>query len=220
MSNSQEFATQGRTMPTDNWLKIGYLLSIRDEKGAAKIIDFRLGNAAHMQQRALLLYMDSFTDKKLLFDLILSVYTNDGYDFPKKIIRKAKQLARDIPENERLHGLPGNERFVRVWRGTTVKDPNAASLLRTSISWTTDKTVAIFFANRCGGVVWEGIIDRKKIIAFCQDRNESEVLQHMNVRDAHMIDISADEWEQALEERRKSHEASLERLRMRCKQSN
>ena len=79
MSNSQEFATQGRTMPTDNWLKIGYLLSIGDEKGVAKIIDFRLGNAAHMQQRALLLYMDSFTDKKLLFDLILSVYTNDGY---------------------------------------------------------------------------------------------------------------------------------------------
>ena len=220
MSNSQEFITNDRTMPTDNWLKIGYLLSIGDEKGAAKIIDFRLGNAGHMQQRALLLYMDSFKDKKLLFDLILSVYINDGYDFPKKIIRKAKQLAKDIPEDKRLHGLQSNERFIRVWRGTTVKDPEAASLMRTSISWTTDKAVAIFFANRCGGVVWEGIIDRKKIIAFCQDRNESEVLQHMSVRDAHIIDIPAEEWEQALEERRKAHEASLERLRMLCKQSN
>ena len=186
----------------------------------SKIIDYRLGNASHMQQRALLLYMDSFTDKKLLFDLILSVYTNDGYDFPKKIIRKAKQLARDIPENERLYGLPSKERFIRVWRGTTIKDPEAASLLRTSISWTTDKSVAVFFANRCGGVVWEGIIDRKKIIAFCQDRNESEVLQHMNIRDAHIIDISAEEWAQALEERRRSHEASVERLRMLYKQSN
>ena len=69
-------------------------------------------------------------------------------------------------------------------------------------------------------LLWEGFIDRKKIIAFCQDRNESEVLQHMNVRDAHIIDIPAEEWEQALEERRKAHEASLERLRMLYKQSN
>ena len=220
MSNSVEFIKHDRTMPTDNWYKISYFLSVGDEKEAAKIIDYRLGNASHMQQRALLLYMDSFTDKKLLFDLILSVYTNDGYDFPKKIIQKAKQLARDIPENERLYGLPSKERFIRVWRGTTIKDPEAASLLRTSISWTTDKSVAVFFANRCGGVVWEGIIDRKKIIAFCQDRNESEVLQHMNIRDAHIIDISAEEWARALEERRRSHEASVERLRMLYKQSN
>lgn len=220
MSNSVEFIKHDRTMPTDNWYKISYFLFVGDEKEAAKIIDYRLGNAGHMQQRALLLYMDSFTDKKLLFDLILSVYTNDGYDFPKKIIQKAKQLARDIPENERLYGLPSKERFIRVWRGTTIKDPEAASLLRTSISWTTDKSVAVFFANRCGGVVWEGIIDRKKIIAFCQDRNESEVLQHMNIRDAHIIDISAEEWAQALEERRRSHEASVERLRMLYKQSN
>ena len=220
MDKRQDIIEKSRTMPTDNWYKVGYLLSIGDEKGAAKIIDYRLGNASHMQQRALLLYMDSFTDKKLLFDLILSVYTNDGYDFPKKIIQKAKQLARDIPENERLYGLPSKERFIRVWRGTTIKDPESASLLRTSISWTTDKSVAVFFANRCGGVVWEGIIDRKKIIAFCQDRNESEVLQHMNIRDAHIIDISAEEWAQALEERRRSHEASVERLRMLFKQSN
>ena len=37
MSNSQEFIINDRTMPTDNWLKIGYLLSIGDEKGAASI---------------------------------------------------------------------------------------------------------------------------------------------------------------------------------------
>ena len=152
--------------------------------------------------------------------MILSVYTNDGYDFPKKIIRKAKQLARDIPENERLYGLPSKERFIRVWRGTTVKDPEAASLLRTSISWTTDKAVAIFFANRCGGVVWEGIIDRKKIIAFCQDRNESEVLQHMNVRDIHMIDISTEEKEHALLEHKRSYEATLERIRVLCSKNH
>ncbi len=216
MSNSVEFIKHDRTMPTDNWYKISYFLSVGDEKEAAKIIDYRLGNAGHMQQRALLLYMDSFTDKKLLFDLILSVYTNDGYDFPKKIIRKAKQLARDIPENERLYGLPSKERFIRVWRGTTVKKPDAVSLLRTSLSWTTDKSVAIFFASRCGGVVWEGIIDRKKIIAFCQDRNESEVLQHMNVRDVHMIEISTEEKEQALLEHKRSYEATLERIRMQC----
>ena len=34
------------------------------------------------------------------------------------------------------------------------------------------------------------------------------------------ITISAEEWERALEERRKSHEASLERLGMLYKQSN
>lgn len=157
MDKRQDIIKKSRTMPTDNWYKVGYLLSIGNEKGAAKIIDHRLGNAGHMQQRALLLYMDSFTDRKLLFDLILSVYTNDGYDFPKKIIRKLKQLAKEIPENKRLHGLQSDERFIRVRRGTTIKDPEAVSLLRTSISWTTDKSVAVFFANRCGGVVWEGM---------------------------------------------------------------
>ena len=96
MDKRQDIIEKSRTMPTDNWYKVGYLLSIGDEKGAAKIIDHRLGNAGHMQQRALWLYMDSFTDRKLLFDLILSVYTNDGYDFPKKIIRKLKQLAKEI----------------------------------------------------------------------------------------------------------------------------
>lgn len=60
-------------MPTDNWFQVGYLLSIGVEKGAAKIIDSLLGNAGQMQQRFLLLYMDSFTDKNLLFDLLLNV---------------------------------------------------------------------------------------------------------------------------------------------------
>ena len=101
-----------------------------------------------------------------------------------------------------------------------VKDPGDSSLLCTSISWTTDTAVAIVFANRFGGVLWEAIIDRKKNIAFGQARNESEVLQHMNVRDAHIIDISADEWELTLEERRHSYEASSERGRMGTKQSN
>lgn len=220
MSNSVEFIKHDRTMPTDNWYKISYFLSVGDEKEAAKIIDFRLGNAGHMQQRGLLFYMNSFTDKELLFDLILSVYTNDGYNFPKKIILKAKQLAKEVPEDKRLKGLPGNERFIRVWRGTSVKDPAATSLLHTSISWTTNKAVAIFFANRCNGVVWEGIIDRKKIIAFCQDRNESEVLQHMNVRDVHMIDISTEEKEQALLEHKRSYEATLERIKMLCSKNH
>ena len=62
MDKRQDIIEKSRTIPTDNWYKVGYLLSIGDEKGAAKIIDHRLGNAGHMQQRALLLYMDSFTD--------------------------------------------------------------------------------------------------------------------------------------------------------------
>ena len=62
MDKRQDIIEKSRTIPTDNWYKVGYILSIGDEKGAAKIIDHRLGNAGHMQQRALLLYMDSFTD--------------------------------------------------------------------------------------------------------------------------------------------------------------
>lgn len=185
--------------------QIDELLAAGKEKEAAEIIDLYFGNSGHSQQIALLIHADSFRDERILFDLIVSVYTNDGYDFPKRLIQKAKKLSKGIPEEHRLKGLPeGNP--VTVWRGSSVRLPDCGSYLRSSISWTTDKTCAIWFANRIGllsptglkGKVWQATIERDKIIAFTQSRSESEVLQHMNVQNITMLDIQDDEWENAL----------------------
>lgn len=84
------------------------LLSNGDERGAADVIDLA-GNWMHEQQRLLLQYADRFTDPEILFDLIISVYTNDGYNFPKQLIQRAKRLARQIPADHRLQGLPAGD---------------------------------------------------------------------------------------------------------------
>ena len=73
MSNSQEFIINDRTMPTDNWLKIGYLLSIGDEKGAASITKI----------------VDSFEEMKQ--DLLFLLKENEEY--PGEFFRKFSPLA-------------------------------------------------------------------------------------------------------------------------------
>ena len=90
---------------------------------------------------------------------------------------------------------------VTVWRGTSVTNPECCNHMRTAISWTTDRDVAIWFANRLGiigknrGAVWEATIERSKIIAFTNDRDESEVIQHMNIKNPRMLNIPPNEWE-------------------------
>jgi len=185
--------------------KIDAALNKGDLQGAA----YHIGTArnwGNFQQRLLLQYADRFTDPQALFDLIIEVYTSNGYDFPKKLILKAKQLSRQIPQEHRLNELPEGDP-VTIYRGCNVANPESGNFVRTAISWTTSKTQAIWFANRISnpntengkGVVWEGTIDRDKIIAFTQARHESEVIQHMNVKGQHIIDIPPDEWEAALQ---------------------
>lgn len=184
--------------------RIETALEGNDLETAAEIISFA-GSQAHRQQRLLLKYARAFSDPAMLFDLIIDVYTMDGYDFPKFLIQTAKRISRQIPPEHRLKGLPGGDP-VTIWRGTYDANPKHTKLLRTAVSWTTDKTMAVWFANRIEnpgtkngrGAVWEATISRSKIIAFTQERDESEVLQHMNVQNPHVLDISPEEWEAAL----------------------
>lgn len=80
--------------------------------------------------------------------------------------------------------------------------------------------MAIWFANRMNnpnspngkGMVWEGTIKRENIIAFTQARNESEVLQHMNVIAPHMLDVDPAEWDAALQEQERQREQQQREL--------
>lgn len=186
------------------------LLNNGEEQAAADLISSHFDNFSTFgiptAKTVLDIFCDSFKNPEILFNLITDVYTGDGYNFPKHVIQKAKRLAKEIPPEQRLKGLPDGE-ILTVWRGCNVANPDCGQFLRTCVSWTTDKTMAIWFANRISnpntkngkGSVWEATIERNKIIAFLQDRNESEVLQHMSVKSPHLLDISDEEWAAALE---------------------
>lgn len=168
-----------------------------DEDKASQIIQM-CGNDRHEAQVMLQRYYKMFKDPSIYFDLIQEVYIKDGYDFPKKPMIKAKGISKEIPESKRLKGLPeGNP--VTIWRGVQDK------VSKTDISWTADKRVAIWFANRYKMIgkpysVYEATIQREKIIAYTDELSEREVLQHMNVENIHKIDIPDDEWNLALSE--------------------
>jgi len=179
--------------------KIEDALNSKDYTTAAHYIDMA-DNWEHEQQALLLLYADRIEDPKILFHLIMEVYTNDGYNFPKKIIQKAKRIAKEIPQEERLSGLPAGD-VITIYRGASKIYPGDYMRLRTAISWTTNKACAVWFANRRNGVVWKGTIDRNKIIAYTNDRNEYEIIQHMNVKNPHICKIDPKEWKLLLNER-------------------
>ncbi len=63
---------------------------------------------------------------------------------------------------------------IRIYRGHTADNANG-------LSWTTDKDLAIWFANRFkedGPQVTEGMIDKKWVLAYFNRRNEHEIVAH------------------------------------------
>lgn len=179
------------------------LIADGNEQKAATLISLT-GNWGHESQKMLCAHAEYFTDPDTLFNLILDVYVNDGYDFPKKMILLAKRLAKQISPERRLKGLIDGDP-VTVYRGAWINTLDCATL-RTDISWTTDKNTAIWFANRMRGgklygyipmnpAVYEATIDRNKIIAYTNDRGEFEVLQHMGIKDTHVLNIPEEEWQ-------------------------
>lgn len=184
---------------------------------------FILGNGK--SQEALLENLDQFHDTRILFNLIMEVYTMDG-NLPRKVVMKAKQLAKDIPAEERLKGLPdGNT--ITVYRADEWRQPTFERLVKCAPSWTINKNIAIWFAYRRYKMfidegaepdsppraIWKGEIERDRIIAYLTDRGEYEVLQHRNVRNLEMLpDPTPEEVEEAFAEearRRKEREKQL-----------
>lgn len=198
------------------------LLKAGEEEAAAEIISLSYDNSSLFSatsKQALKRYFRDFKNQNILFDLIVSVYIKDGYNFPKSVIIKAKSIAKSIPEEKRLAGLPEGD-VITIWRGTYVANPKAEEYVRRSISWTTDKNTAIWFANRISnswtengkGALWEGTIDRNKIITFTQDRNESEVIQYNSVQNLRIIKYTDEDVAAALYEHEKSHEKQRHKI--------
>lgn len=179
--------------------KIAYLNELMNEgqeEDVAELINYHFTNAPLVKadmssQQALDLFYKRFHNKQTLFHLILSVYTRDGYFFPRRLIRKAKQLAPSISEEERLKDLPEGE-VVTVYRGSYTAQTNEAELKKEP-SWTTSRDTAIWFAYKVSrqqrdfgkeyppANVYCAEISRKDIIAYLTNRNESEVLQYNSV---------------------------------------
>ena len=166
---------------------------LEDEQKRAKFI-WLAGNSGGSKNK-LLLHMNDFHNDKLLYGLITSVYTGDGYGFPRSIIIKAKSIAKNIPEEERLTNLPAGDP-VTIYRADSASDLFFQRYPKAAPSWTINKNVAIWFAYRLvkGALdhgeepryrpltLWKATIPRNKIIAYLTERGEYEVLQHNNAQ--------------------------------------
>lgn len=96
---------------------------------------------------------------------------------------RAKSFAPAIDPVERFGDLPACD-IVTVYRAANTP----IDKVHNDISWTTNKNVAIWFGYRYSERatplrIYTGTIERDKIIAFINERNEFEVIQHGDVKD-------------------------------------
>lgn len=190
----------------------------KDEEALANKIRFMGNGGFYPSKAALKDNLHRFHNSKILFDLILSVYTNDGYGFPRSVIQKAKSIAKEIPQEERLKDLPAGDP-VTVYRADSWNSTHSLTPVKTAPSWTTNKNVAIWFAYRGRErghqplTLWKAEIPRDKIIAYLTDRSEFEVLQHNNVKNMEILPAPAEEEVAAAFEEHTQHcKESLEEL--------
>lgn len=197
-----------QTYTTKTMREVTRLLDEGREQEAADIIDLRFGNTGEYRSAFVLYcFYDKFKNPEILFNLIISVYINDGYKFPKSVMIRAKKIAPTIPEADRLKGLPEGDTLT-VYRATS--EP-ISSKAKNGLSWTTNKNVAIWFGYRnvevFGGAfrehatplhIYTGTISRKKIIAYTNDRREFEVIQHGSVKDISELHPTEEEVQEAM----------------------
>lgn len=155
----------------------------------------------------LYVFYDRFKDPAILYRCIIDTYTNDGYNFPRSVMIRAKKISPSIPEAERFEDLPEGDVFT-VYRAAS----SPINKVRNDLSWTINKDVAIWFANRQGYMfdgalkdtytplsVYTGTIERDKIIAYTNGRNEYEVIQHGSVKNIVELHPTTEEIEHAME---------------------
>ena len=183
---------------------IPLLTSGEEQEVADKVISYNFYNDDQITQEVLKYicnhYIDDFIDESIVYNMIIQCYLYNGYNFPKQIMLKAKQLSRFIPDNIRCTDLPKTKE-VTIYRATA----STAEQAKKEISWTINKDVGIWFAYRFHEAesmpdlhLYQGLIDYDKIIAYTNDRNEYEVIQHRNVRDIIEIFPTEEEIERAM----------------------
>lgn len=193
LAAAERYAEQNRKSLA---IQVGKLLEKGKENEAADMICFRFGNTGKWRSSDVLrCFYERFKDPYILYRCIISVYVDDGYNFPKRIMLKAKKIAPSIPEVERFGDLPDGDK-ITVYRATAAP----ASKAKNELSWTTNKNVAIWFGYRLSTPlhIYTGTIKRGKIIAYMNERKEYEVIQHGSVKDITEIHPTNEDIQQAL----------------------
>ena len=179
------------------------LLSEGKEQDAADLICYKFGNRGKWRSaNVLYMFYDRFTDPAILYRCISDTYTNDGYNFPRRVMLRAKKIAPRIPAAERFGDLPEGDVLTVYWAAST-----PISTVRNDLSWTINKDVALWFAYRFSDLygvkfdplhVYTGTIERDKIIAYTNDRNEHEVIQHGSVKNIVELHPTAEDVQHAM----------------------
>lgn len=161
------------------------LLKYRGKSDWQGFIDFALTH------RKYLAWAFSFFEEipdNLKYDFCVDAYTSHGDSVPvvRKAVRNALKYGKpDLPEEFK------NAEYIVVYRAG--EEPINKAKYR--ISWTTDKAIALFFLNtyalRHATHLYRGKIKPCHVIAYTQDRNESEIMQYNHVYD--IEEITADE---------------------------
>lgn len=194
--------------------KVLFLLRDGKEQEAADAITLAGNWGMWRSANILSVVYEKFSDMEILYRCIIDTYVGDGYNFPKRVMIKAKKISHCISQGERLGDLlPGD--LITVYRAANTP----ISKVHNDISWTTEKNVAVWFANRGsyfsdGKItllhVYQGQIQREKIIAFTNDRNEYEVIQHSSVKNIVELPITEVDIKAAMEWKMLRHNQEAE----------
>lgn len=115
---------------------------------------------------------------KAKFDAFLDIYTQSEYgfdrldpEFVRKVFSYREQSEEHIPFRE---SFPDAKEYITLYRGAT----DQSTPLDKTYSWTLNKEVAKYFANRWGsrGTIYQTRVKVDNIIAYLDGRNEEEVL--------------------------------------------
>ena len=128
-------------------------------------------------------YYDEMPDS-MKYDFAISAYIKDGDSIPA--VRKAVRSARKYGAPSFPEDLEGLEVFT-VYRAG--EEPIDKAKYR--ISWTLSKEEALFFLNRYGSRarhLYRAKIRREDVIAYCNEREEEEIMQYRKVYDIEEIE--------------------------------
>ena len=140
-------------------------------------------------------FFDDIPDEKLKYEFAFCAYGHRGDHVPivRHAVRKcAKFKKENLPEEYRLPEELKKAESITVYRAGEEPIENA----RYRISWTTSKETAEWFLYKWRGRhaqnLYQGTIKPDKVIAYTNDRKESEILQYANVRDIVALPVDAE----------------------------
>ena len=123
------------------------------------------------------------------YRVTVDTYSGNGYNFPKDLIiglKKCKPL-------DYLENLPTEYTKVESITVYRASQTPPDGKLENEISWTTCRGVAEWFLERYDrnntvAYLYSGDICKQDIIAFTNDREECEIIQHGDVRNIRLLE--------------------------------